>query len=96
MEEAERTIRAHKVSLINRKICEISGVKDVCSFDAKEILLETELGTLLIKGEELHISRLTLEKGEVDIEGKVDGFTYTDTAPTVGEKTQSLMARLFR
>ena len=49
----------------------------------------------MIKGDELHVSRLTLEKGEVDIDGRIDSFTYSD-AGSSGHKNESLLSRLFR
>ena len=54
--------KSHKVLLANRKSGAFSGVVDVLSFDVAEILLETELGMLLIKGHDLHVNRLTLRK----------------------------------
>ena len=69
--------------------------RSVLSFDIHEILLETEQGMLMIKGDELHVSRLTLEKGEVDIDGRIDSFTYSD-AGSPGHKNESLLSRLFR
>lgn len=47
----------------NRKSGAFTGVVDVLSFDVAEILLETELGMVLIKGHDLHVNRLSLEKG---------------------------------
>lgn len=55
--------KPHKLMLTNRRTCTISGVNDVLSFDVNEILLETEQGMLMIKGNELHVSRLSLDKG---------------------------------
>ena len=72
----------------------ITGVVDVLSFDLTEILLETDQGMLMIKGSDLHVNRLTLEKGEVDVEGKIDSLTYSDSAGH-GNGT-SLLGRLFR
>ena len=72
--------RQHKLMLTNRRTCTISGVNDVLSFDVNEILLETEQGMLMIKGNELHVSRLSLDKGEVDIDGRIDSLTYSETA----------------
>ena len=60
-----------------------------------EIVLETEQGMLMIRGNELHVNRLTLDKGEVDIDGRIDSFVYSDTAAS-GEKQESLLTRLFR
>ena len=62
MEDLSASSRMHKVSMTNRRLCVINGVKDVISFDVQEVSLETELGMLQIKGEDLHVSRLTLER----------------------------------
>ncbi len=95
MEDLSGSTRIHKVAMTNRRNCMINGVNDVLSFDIHEILLETEQGMLMIKGDELHVSRLTLEKGEVDIDGRIDSFTYSD-AGGAGHKNESLLSRLFR
>ena len=87
--------RQHKLMLTNRRTCSISGVNDVLSFDVNEILLETEQGMLMIKGTELHVSRLSLDKGEVDVDGRIDSFTYSENAG-YGGKGESLLARLFK
>lgn len=87
--------RTHKMILSNRRTCNLTGVSDVLSFDVNEIILETDQGMLMIKGNDLHVNRLTLEKGEVDIEGKVDSFTYSEQMGT-GNKGESLLARLFK
>ena len=67
----------HKIWLSGRKNGTISGVCDVVSFDEHEILVDTEMGLLTIRGKELHISRLNLEKGEADLEGQVDSMIYS-------------------
>ncbi len=87
--------RPHKLMLTDRKACTVSGVKDVLSFDVNEILLETEQGMLMIKGNELHVSRLSLDKGEVDVDGRIDSFTYSESSG-YGGKGESLLARLFK
>lgn len=85
----------HKISITNRRTCTVNGVNDVLSFDLREIVLETEQGMLMIRGNELHVNRLTLDKGEVDIDGRIDSFVYSDTTAS-GEKQESLLTRLFR
>ena len=87
--------RPHKLMLTGRRTCALTGVNDVLSFDVNEILLETEQGMLMIRGAELHVSRLSLDKGEVDIDGRIDSFTYSETAG-YGSKGESLLARLFK
>lgn len=95
MEDLNSGTRTHKVTMTNRRTCTINGVNDVLSFDIHEILLETEQGMLMIKGNELHVNRLTLDKGEVDVDGKIDSFTYSDVA-SGGRKEESFLAKLFR
>lgn len=73
----------------------VSGVSDVLSFDLAEILLETDQGMLMIKGSDLHVNRLTLEKGEVDVEGKIDSLTYSEVSG-YGSKGESLLGKLFK
>lgn len=87
--------RPHKLMLTDRRTCTISGVNDVLSFDVSEILLETEQGMLMIKGTQLHVSRLSLDKGEVDVDGRIDSFTYSENAG-YGAKGESFIARLFK
>lgn len=95
MEERMAAQKAHKIIISNRKSGVLNGVIDVLSFDVGEILLETELGMLMIKGNDLHVKRLTLEKGEVDIEGRIDSITYSDVK-TVSKQGESLLGRLFK
>lgn len=85
MEDVKRAQGVHKVTLSGRKTAGILGVLDVLSFDTREVLLNTELGILLIKGEDLHVNRLTLEKGEVDLDGRIDSMQYSENTHLKGE-----------
>ncbi len=97
MEDLNNTgTNMHRLTMLNRRTCSITGVEDVLAFDEHEILLETEQGMLMIKGEDMHVNRLTLDKGEVDIDGKIDAFTYSDVSGAGSPKGESLFARLFR
>lgn len=87
--------RTHKVTMTNRGICLLTGVKDVLAFDLHEIILETEQGMLSMKGDDLHVRRLSLEQGEVDIDGRIDSFVYSDV-PGHGQKGESFLSKLFR
>ena len=95
MEERTGTGSGHKIMISNRKSGVLNGVIDVLSFDVGEILLETELGMLMIKGNDLHVNRLTLEKGEIDIEGKIDSLTYSDVKSSA-KQNESLLRRLIK
>lgn len=93
LEEKQINTGVHKLQVNSRNSAVLSGVKDVISFDAQEVLLETVQGVLTIRGEELHVSRLTLEKGEVDVNGRINSLTYSDnTTKTAG----SVFGRLFK
>lgn len=86
---------SHEFTLHNREKGTINGVLDVISFDETTIVLDTDMGLLTIKGKDLHVSRLTLEKGEVDMEGRIDSFSYSSNE-AYRKAGQSLFARLFQ
>ena len=69
--EEKLTARPHRITIQNRSSGTITGIVDVVSFDENTIVLDTDQGLLTIKGNGLHVSRLTLEKGEVDVDGTV-------------------------
>lgn len=86
---------AHKVVINHRKNGIISGITDVVAFDVKEVILETTQGALTIKGSDLHVSRLVLEKGEIELDGKIDSFTYSESR-SGGKQGESLFTRMFK
>lgn len=94
MEEKQYS-KAHKLILSNRRTGTVTGVSDVISFDISEVLLETEQGMLMIKGADLHVNRLTLEKGEIDIEGRIDSLAYSEVT-SYQKQGESLIGRLFK
>ena len=87
--------RAHKVILENRSGGTITGIQDVVSFDENQIVLDTDMGLLTVKGKNLHVSRLTLEKGETDIDGSIDSLAYSSNE-AYRKSGESLFSRLFR
>ena len=92
----ERTIqKSHKLVVNNRRTSMVTGVVDVLSFDLNEILLETEQGMMMVKGTDLHVNRLSLEKGEVDLSGNIDSIAYSDVH-VKGNQADNLLAKLFR
>ncbi|MFD2923463.1 sporulation protein YabP [Halobacillus naozhouensis] len=84
----------HNVKMWNRRNLEISGVKEVDSFDSEEFLLQTSMGYLVIRGHNLQMKNLDLEEGEVSIKGRVDEMTYLDE--NQGEKAKGLFSKLFK
>ena len=66
------------VILENREKLTISGVLDVLSFDDQIVILETELGLLTVKGENLRINKLSLDTTEVTVEGSIGNLSYSE------------------
>ncbi len=93
--EENKTVKSHKIILGNRNNGSITGVLDVISFDITEVLLETEQGMLNIKGKDLHVNRLNLEKGEVDVEGTIDALSYSQVPASI-KKTEGLLNKFFK
>ena len=95
MDEKVKTAKSHKIMIDNRRKAEITGVNDVISFDLNTILLETDYGMITIKGSNLHVNRLSVEKGEVDVEGKLDGINYSDVS-SYAKKGESFISRMLK
>ena len=83
---------AHHVILEGRERLSVSGVEDVESFDESAIVMNTCEGTLVVRGEDLHIEKLSLDGGDLKVEGSVDSLTYEDA----GGERGGFLARLFR
>ena len=85
----------HGITLAERKNIVVSGVKKIESFDNEEFLMETTLGFLMIKGEELEIIKLDTYQGNVSIKGKIDSLNYLDSGKKQ-DKDNSLLSKLFK
>ena len=94
-ENRPRAEAAHHIILEEREQLSVSGVEEVESFDENTIVLDTDMGLLTIKGKELHVSRLTLEKGEVDVDGTIDSMAYSSNE-ALRKSGESLFSRLFK
>lgn len=80
----EKPIRGtHHAVLENRERLMLSGVTAIDSFDDRTVILYTQLGELIIIGRGLHMQALSVETGDVTVEGEVQALRYSDrTAPT--------------
>ena len=83
----------HRAAFSDRRNGCVTGVKDVISFDLKTIVLETVCGMMVIKGHDLHVNRLSVDKGELDISGTIDAIKYSDVN-SYAKKSESLLCRL--
>lgn len=88
---SENKQNSHNIILENRCKISMSGVEKVENFDDNEISLLTNLGELTIKGNNLHISKMDVETGEMAVDGKIIGLVYNET-----QKSNSIIKRIFR
>ncbi|MBP3696305.1 MAG: sporulation protein YabP [Clostridia bacterium] len=84
-EDKKNTAMPHNLVLEDRRLLTLSGVSDVDSFDEETVVVFTDLGELTIRGSDLHINRLSVEVGELTVEGKISALIYSqDAAPKGG------------
>ena len=79
--------------LENREKLSISGVIDVLSFDDQVVIVETELGLLTVKGENIRINKLSIDTSEVVVEGEINNLAYSEKEI---EKKGSLLGKIFK
>ena len=94
MMEEKQSAGVHRVLLENRKKAVITGVQEIHSFNENEVLLLSEAGKILLKGEQLHVRKLNLEKGDAEVEGRVDSLSYLTR--NAHKKDESNLKRMFR
>jgi len=95
MIEEKRTMARHTIHLDRREKLSITGVLDVISFDEEAIVTETEPGLLVVRGQNLHVTRLNVDNGELDVEGEILSMVYEDAGHAPKAKG-SMFGRLFR
>jgi len=67
----------HEVMIVDRERVTVNGVVHVETFDDQEVVLDTDLGILVVRGEDLHIQQLDLERGSFGVEGLVSAVEYS-------------------
>ena len=93
-EEKKRSTSRHSLQVDRRENCVVTGLIDVISFDEESVIGETEMGVIIIRGGNLHVSRINLDSGELIVSGEIDGITYEN--PGGQAKAKSLLGRMFR
>ena len=83
----------HEVVLISREKLTINGIKEIINFDENNVNLKTQCGDLLIEGENIHINILNIEKGDIEIQGKISGLNYYDS---LENEKRTLLSRIFK
>lgn len=83
----------HKICWEQRKSGMITGVKDVISFDENVVQVETVMGVLTVAGSQLQVKRLSLDLGEMELEGNVEKLSYSENRK---EKSKHFLGRMFQ
>lgn len=81
----------HHLELRGRKSLTVTGVEDVERFDEACVVMATCVGTLVVTGQELHIGKLSLDGGELHVDGQIDAVSYED----LPQRRSSVFSRLF-
>ena len=81
----------HNLMLEERNKLVVSGVTDIGGYDEQTIVAQTEKGELTVRGEGLHIIRMSVEMGELQVEGNIISLQYSAIQPSGG-----FFSRLFR
>lgn len=81
----------HRIELDSRERLTVSGVEDVDRFDENEIVMTTSAGLLIVTGENLHIGKLSLDGGELHVDGRIESLIYEDRGASSG----GFFSRLF-
>jgi len=92
MDEKNKFTMPHNIILENRRSLTVSGVSDVDSFDEQTVTVFTDMGELTVRGSDLHINKLSVETGELTMEGKISSLSYSDAQP----KSAGFFGRLFK
>lgn len=96
MEDLKKTINSFQnIVLENREKLTLTGILDIYSFDDQIIIIETELGLLTIKGDNLKISKLSLDTSDFVVDGKISSLAYSDSV--VGtKKGKGILGKIFK
>ena len=85
----------HQVMMKERKLMDVTGITKLLSFDSELFTIDTTMGILTVRGMDLELKNLDLEKGELSIIWYITGYEYDDFQ-TVGEDSKGIFSKLFR
>lgn len=96
MEETKNLTNViQNIILENREKLNVSGVLDVLSFDDQIVIVETELGLLTIKGENLKINKLNIDTSEVTLDGTISSLSYS-SSDSIKKNASGLIGKIFK
>lgn len=93
-DEKRTAVVPHNIVLEGRRMLTVSGVSDVDSFDEETVVIFTELGELTVRGANLHINKLSVDVGELTVEGDISALIYSENANS--GSSGGFFSRVFR
>jgi len=94
--DEKRSRKPHNVVISNRRQMTVSGVIRVDNFNENIIVVITEAGQMTVEGVSLHISKLSLETGDMNIDGDITGLLYSNEISDTGGKSSKFLSKLFK
>ena len=88
------SVASHNINLIERKNIVLTGIKKINSFDDCEFFVDSIMGSIIIKGDNLELIKLDTFQGNLSIKGKINSINYLDDSKKI--KTDNIMSRLFK
>ncbi len=97
MEDARniRTSQRHNITINNREEMKMTGILDVLSFDEELVICQSDIGVLVLNGINLHVNKLDLDNGVLELTGYVTGLQYEESHSSSKNK-QSLFSKIFK
>lgn len=95
MEDSKKINSFQNIVLENREKLNITGILDVFSFDDQIIIVETELGLLTIKGNDLKINKLSIDTSDFVVDGKINSLIYSDSDTSI-KKNKNILSKIFK
>jgi sporulation protein YabP len=94
----ERRASKHKLTIEHKENVTITGVVDVISFDEEQVVCDTDMGVLILRGINLHVSNLNLDSGLLDIFGEIVSVNYEEYSQSQGKgrSRSTLLGRIFK
>ena len=85
---------SHQLTLVSRERLTMEGVTNVGSYDQEELILETDQGVLVIKGDNIHLTQLNLDQGKISLIGRVNSLIYS--GDTLAQKNKGILGKIFK
>lgn len=95
MDDSKKINSFQNIVLENREKLNITGILDVFSFDDQIIIVETELGLLTIKGNDLKINKLSIDTSDFVVDGKINSLIYSDSDTSI-KKNKNILSKIFK